>query len=128
MAVKVVFRKPEMDFLLHEHAGPVGRYMYAKGVKVQTKAKLQVGKRTGKLAASIKVKHGRSPIGQTVLVGSDVSYAYMHHEGTRPHVITPVRAKQLVFSVKGKVVRTNRVNHPGTKPNRYLADNLRFIL
>lgn len=39
--------------------------------------------------------------------------------GTRAHVITPRHAKVLRFVVGGSVVFTQRVNHPGTKPNPF---------
>ena len=34
----------------------------------------------------------------------------------------------MVFASKGNVIYTTSVNHPGTKPNRYLTDNLYLAL
>jgi hypothetical protein len=72
-----------------------------------------------------------------LLVGSENPIALIHHEGTRPHVILPTRGKHLVFWSQnaggwsgvvgqriGGVVYARRVMHPGTRPNRYLTDNL----
>lgn len=63
-----------------------------------------------------------------VQVGSEDPIALIHHEGTRPHVILPRIKTALVFSVGGQTVVARRVNHPGTKPNRYLTDNLRLAV
>jgi hypothetical protein len=84
--------------------------------------------RSSELKESIKYTVSTAPYGVKATVGSSVSYALIHHNGSRPHVILPVRAKSLVFTSKGRLVVTNRVNHPGTKPNRYLTDNLRLAL
>lgn len=41
-------------------------------------------------------------------------------EGTKRHFITPVHAQALHFTAKnGAEVFTRRVDHPGTKPNKY---------
>jgi hypothetical protein len=65
--------------------------------------------------------------GAAIKVGSRLSYAYMHHEGTKPHVITPNPPNTvLVFGKGSRVIHTKMVKHPGTKPNRYLSDQLRI--
>lgn len=46
--------------------------------------------------------------------------------GTRPHLIRPRRAKVLRFVVDGRVVFTQLVRHPGTKPNDFLGRALRL--
>jgi len=48
--------------------------------------------------------------------------------GTRPHVIRPVRAQALRFTVGGRVVYAKIVHHPGTQPNDFLATALRAAL
>lgn len=48
--------------------------------------------------------------------------------GTRPHVIRPVRARALKFTVGGQTVHAKIVMHPGTKPNRFLQEALRAAL
>ena len=49
-------------------------------------------------------------------------------KGTRPHVIRPVRAQALRFTVGGRVVYATVVNHPGTRANNFLAEALRSAL
>lgn len=39
--------------------------------------------------------------------------------GTRPHEIRPVKAGALVFRIGARLIFAQKVNHPGTKPNRY---------
>jgi hypothetical protein len=48
--------------------------------------------------------------------------------GTRPHVIRPVRARALKFTVGGSTVYAKIVMHPGTQPNNFLRDALRAAL
>lgn len=93
-----------------------------------TEARKQVGKKTGALARSIGVSVKRAPYGVEMKVFATDKKAMMHHEGTRPHVILPKNPGGiLVFSKGTRVIRTARVMHPGTKPNRFLSDQLRFI-
>jgi hypothetical protein len=63
-------------------------------------------------------------------VGSDHPIALIHHEGSRPHVILPRRAKALAFWPRGsnQLVFAKRVNHPGSKPNPYLRDSLHLAV
>lgn len=51
-------------------------------------------------------------------VGPTVNYAMFVHEGTAPHVITPRTAKALFWP--GAAHPMKSVNHPGTKPNRFM--------
>ena len=92
-----------------------------------TGAKAKVGVKTGRLRRSIHMRHHRDMRGQYIWIGSDVNYALMHHEGTRPHLIRPNRAKILVFTSRGQVIKTSLVRHPGTRANKYLSDSLRLI-
>jgi hypothetical protein len=105
----------------------VTKHLLKKGKAVEMAAKRQVGVRTGALRASIHLRYGVDSGGQFVTVGSKLPYARSHHEGTRAHVIRPRKAQVLRFSNNGRVVYAHKVNHPGTKPNRYLTDNLRLI-
>jgi len=123
----VVFRRGPLDNLLNSPRGEVGRYLAERGTRILIAAKNQVGVKTGRLKASINMRQYRSVGGQSLKVGSPLDYALIHHEGTRPHIITPDRAEFLRFSSRGRVVYTRVVRHPGTKPNKYLADNLYLI-
>jgi len=123
----VVFRRGPLDNLLNSPRGEVGRYLFERGTRILVAAKNQVGVKTGRLKASINMRQYRSVGGQSLKIGSPLDYALIHHEGTRPHIITPDRAEFLRFSSRGRVVYTRVVRHPGTKPNKYLADNLYLI-
>ena len=127
MAVNVVIYKAELDFLLNNPSGDVGRYLAKKGRIITAAAKTQVGVRTGALRASIHMRHLRDSRGQFVRIGSHLNHAYMHHEGTKPHLITANRAKVLRYETRGRVMYAHAVMHPGTKANRYLSDNLKLV-
>lgn len=111
--------------LLRGPRGPVAQAVFDGATRVQDAAKVDVGKDTRDLERSI-VKRLISGDGGDpgCLVGSDQPYALLHHEGTRPHDITPVRAKALRFRTTGGVRFAKRVRHPGTAPNPYLTKNL----
>jgi hypothetical protein len=122
--------------------GPVLRRMIEDGELVKREAQRLVGvyrppdaysaanrrRRPGTLRDSIvkRVHAGAQPY---VEVGSDDPIALIHHEGTVPHVIRARRAPRLVFfwGKVGKVVAFKSVNHPGTKPNRYLTNALAVL-
>lgn len=125
---RVVIRKAELDFVLNNPSGMVGRYLAKKGKEVEVAAKAQVGVRTGALRASIHMRHLRDSRRQYVMVGSRLNYALLHHEGSKPHMIMADNAKMLRFVKGGSVIYAHSVMHPGTKANRYLTDNLRRVL
>jgi hypothetical protein len=126
MAYKFVENKAGLDYVLKNPAGPVGRDLAKRGARITAAAKAQVGVKTGALRASIHMRHLRDSRGQYVRIGSNLHYARMHHDGTAPHLIKPNRKSMLKFQSKGQTIFAHLVNHPGTKPNRYLTDNLRF--
>ena len=105
-------------------AGKLWKVLEHRGKIALVLAKSQVGKKTGALAISIKMSHKPVLRGQELKIGSDNKIAYLHHEGTKPHLITPKNAPQLVFMSRGRIIRTQLVRHPGTKPNKYLSDQL----
>jgi hypothetical protein len=126
--MKIVVRKREMDNMLHSPRGEVGKHMAKIGLKIVAAAKVQVGVKTGALRDSIHMRVKRTVFGGLKLeVGSPLSYAKMHHEGTRPHVIMPQRKTVLRFSSQSRVVYSREVKHPGTRPNKYLSDNLYLV-
>jgi hypothetical protein len=86
-------------------------------------AKKQVGKKTGALAKSISSSHVPMRYGQKVSIFSNNKIAFIHHEGTKPHIIEGKRGGLLVFTNRtGGMVVTRTVHHPGTKPNPYLRN------
>lgn len=84
-------------------------------------------RRPGTLRDSIVKRVVSDPVnGFAIVVGSEDKIALWHHEGTQPHEIAASTKPLLVFwSPRARaVVRTERVHHPGTKPNRFLIDAL----
>ena len=119
---KLVIYKPILNYELNNPMGMVGQKMHNLGAKIVMDAKKQVGVKTGYLRSSIFMQHTSSSYrGQTLKIGSGLSYAYMHHQGTRPHVILPKDGGVLVFRKGAAIIRTEKVMHPGTKANRYLS-------
>ncbi len=124
---KVVIYRPQLNFELNQSGGLVWKHMDKLGRRIVAGAKRQAGFKTGALRRSIHMRHLGNGYGQYLWIGSEKPYAYLHHEGTRPHLITPKEAGGvLVFSKGSRVIRTTLVMHPGTKPNRYLSDQLRI--
>lgn len=81
-------------------------------------------KRTGYLASQIRAddvtRVGPWSLASGVTSGAD--YSAPVHEGARPHVIRPVNARALRFTIGDRVVFAMRVNHPGNRPNPYLRN------
>lgn len=127
MATIVVFNEPVLERMLNSPEGDVGIYLARRGRLIVLAAKKQVGVDTGQLRESIHMRHLYDGRGQFLLIGSNEKYALAHHEGTRPHVITPSRAQTLKFTRGAQVIYAKRVYHPGTKANRYLTDHLRLV-
>lgn len=125
---RVIFREPIIDNYLYSTTGQVGRYLGRKGRMIESAAKRQVGVNTGALRSSIHMRHVSDPRGQFIRVGSSLSYARVHHEGAKPHLIRPNTAQMLRFVSKGQIVFAHMVRHPGTPANRYLTDNMRRII
>lgn len=128
--VEIKFKSNDsgMYYTLKAANGPVGRHMRTKAELVRGMARVRVGKRTGALAMSLYINQSTTLTGQTIEIGSKLPYALMHHNGTRPHIIHSRAGGTLRFASKGRVVYARTVMHPGTKPNRYLADSLPLIL
>ena len=127
MAVIINLYDGVIDYELNQPGGMVGRYMDRTGDKMVAGAKAQVGVRTGALRASIHKRRERWARGQLFEVSAVTPYAYMHHEGTSPHVIVGHGGRNLRFMSRGKVVYTKVVHHPGTRSNKYLTDQLRYV-
>lgn len=125
--------------------GPVYRHLMKRARAVQAEAKTRVGvykpppagprrdRQPGTLRDSIIIRTVEETSGGiSVQVGSEDKIALIHHEGTVPHVIRPRPANpwQMLFfwwDKVGGVVAARKVNHPGTRPNRFLTDSLRVL-
>ena len=106
----------------------VGKEMWKRGIKVYAGAVLQVGVDTGRMRDRIRIDRGFDSYGSYVEIVSDDPITMMHHEGTRPHTIVPNQHKAMRFVKGGQAVFAHKVLHPGTRPNRFLTDNLRRAL
>lgn len=115
-----------LDTFLNSPRGEVGRELVKRGRLIVRAAKRDVGVDTGKLRESIYMIHSRVGAYQQIWIGSDSDIALMHHEGTRPHAINARGPQMMRFSSQGRMVYTRHVNHPGTRPNNFLSDNLRL--
>lgn len=140
-SAEVVMDPAAIALLMRSPRGPVMREMMRDGQRVKREAQRRVGvykpppagprrsRRPGTLRDSIVTRMVQQGANVVVEVGSEDEVALIHHEGTRPHTIVPRRAPRLVFwsARAGKVVVARRVNHPGTRPNRYLTDSLSVL-
>lgn len=123
--------------------GPVGRHITLKTNDVGFFARAYAPKpggighgrtkinyATGRTAAGIRTSRSRSAQGE--LEGHVVAipkHAIWVHEGTRPHVIKPKVAPALVFfwAKAGGTVRLQKVHHPGTPADPFLAKGLKRV-
>ena len=119
----VVLNQQMLHKELNTPQGDLWRWLDKKGGKALNGAQRQVGVNTGRLIKSLHMRHLGDPLGQSLWIGSNtVRYGYMHHEGTRPHVIAP-KAGSVLKMRSGRIVH-GPVRHPGTKPNRFLSSQL----
>lgn len=96
--------------------------------QVVNRAKVLAPVDTGRLRSSIRVER-RSFFGlrSKWTIGSDVEYAPMVNDGTRPHLIRPKNAKALRFRMGGRIVFAKVVRHPGTRARPFLDRALREV-
>ena len=114
-----------LNKLLNSPSGEVGKHMRRIGLEIVAGAKAMVGVRTGRLRQNISMRQGLQGRVQYVEVRADTTYAYMHHEGTRPHEIRGNVGRLMRFNVGGQMIYARRVDHPGTRPNPYLTVPMR---
>lgn len=114
--------------LLRSEQGHVMRGLAVRAQRVQERARQLVGVRTGTLKSSIVKRFAQDPAGPSIQIGvfsgPALAYARFHHEGTAPHPIEGNPLLVFFWPKVGRVVFFRHVNHPGTKPNRYLTDAL----
>lgn len=118
---RVTWNEPALDHLLNQPSGDVGRHLEVIALRVQAGAKAIIRRRTGRLSRSLYISHARDFRGQYVQVGSNVRYALLVHEGTRPHLIRPEHGRVLRFREGGRVVYARLVHHPGSRGRKYLT-------
>lgn len=112
-------------FEFRDTRGPVGRDLEARSRRVQSRARMLVGVRSGTLLASIRREQGVGPRGLYWDILSGVpgltTYLMDHHDGAPPHVIRPRRRKALRFVSGGQIVFAREVHHPGNRGTRFLT-------
>lgn len=88
--------------------------------------KLRAPVNTGFLRATHEAtppqREGTRMVGKVV---ARADYAVAVHEGSKPHVIRPRRAKALSWKGAGGRVFAKIVHHPGSKPRPWLVNALR---
>lgn len=118
--VEIKWNSSALSALLHSPAGATGRDLARRALRVESRAKRICPVDTGTLRSSITWKMGADALGLYALVGTNVVYAIFVHEGTRPHVIN---GNPWLYW-KGAAHPVRKVNHPGTRAHRFLADAL----
>jgi hypothetical protein len=119
---KFSFDEDGLYAVLQSPRGPVARYLRFVGEQTTVISKTLAGVRTGRLKRSISMSTTRTLGKYTVVVGSDVRHALVHHQGAAPHVIRARRpGGLLVFRGRTGLVRTPSVDHPGHAANPYLV-------
>lgn len=94
--------------IIREDAQSVHRYKTRFGALDRS----VIARQTGPAQAEIRLDSAIAP------------YAVYVHEGTRAHVIEPVKRKALWFETRGGTFRFARgVEHPGTKADRFLYES-----
>jgi HK97 gp10 family phage protein len=75
----------QMHALLQTKSGPVGRYLFQTGKRIEASAKRKAPVDTGRLRSSISTAFFEVPYDPflAVRVGTDVEYAIYVHDGTR---------------------------------------------
>ena len=142
MSERVVFvvHPEEWQRAFRSHIGTLGSWMRKKNLRVLGRARLgapQPGKpprnrtminySTGELAGTHIPGASFYANGELeTWVVALAPHAAMVHAGTAPHVIRPRQAPKLVFfwPKAGKVVRRDKVHHPGTMAQPYLLEAL----
>jgi Bacteriophage HK97-gp10, putative tail-component len=94
--------------------------------QVTNRAKILTPVDTGRLRSSIRFRIAASN-NPSAVVFTEVQYAPMVHDGTRPHVIRPRNAQALRFRVGGRTVFAKVVQHPGTRARPFLTRALREV-
>lgn len=121
MSINLQLNDKALNTMLNTPKGVVGIHLRVIATKILSDAKAMVGVRTGALKRSLTIRQGTRGGIQFVSVGSNLPHALMHHEGTRAHSISALPGRVMRFNIGGRVVYAQRVNHPGTRPRKYLT-------
>lgn len=116
--------RSRIERMLRLPDGLVHRNMERRVRRVEAEARRRAPGSMGQ-GSNIRSAIQRGPGGdfRGVITLSHPAALYILH-GTRPHLIRPVRARALRFTVGGRVVYAKLVHHPGTRANNFLAASL----
>jgi hypothetical protein len=103
---------------------PIYHELRFRAGMVAATARAKVGKDSGRTAASIDVADSRKPPFWFFKIEAHTPYAYYHHRGTKPHIISG----DLKFRSGARITHASVVHHPGTEPNPFLRDSLPFFM
>lgn len=118
--------RSRVERMLRLPGGMVYRNMERRVRRVEAEA---IRRAPGSMGSTIRSQIQRGPGGEfRGVINVRHPAAIYVTGGTRPHLIRPVRAKALRFTVGGRVVYAKLVHHPGTKPNDFLRQALRAAL
>lgn len=117
--VRVVLHHAEIAHLT-SWSGDVGRAIGRLAEETRWWQRVFAPKRTGKLAASIRVKRRRYARGIGFEAGSDLKYAIYQERGTYPHIIRARPGHELKFG--GTYAHV--VHHPGNRATHFLERGL----
>lgn len=124
----LVLNPAAMQRLLASPAGPVGRELSRRAVRVESQAKINASGRpgpkvqTGRLRSSITWHLGIDGRGLFARIGTNVSYARGIELGNPPHTIVAVNKQALFWKGAAHPVRV--VHHPGNRPMPFLRPAL----
>lgn len=82
--------------------------------------------KTGNLRRSITKRKPSKFVGELRSNAGSEGFKYWAavQYGAAPHTITPKRGNFLVFEKDGEIIRTKKVNHPGTVANPFVTRTL----
>lgn len=138
MAVSVVMNPVALAQLLRSPSGPVYRrgledanLVKREAQRTAPVAKPEPGSRRtrtpGTLRDSIVVRVLAEADGPRFQVGTSDPVGLWVMEGTVPHTITGNPLLVFYWAKVGTVVAFRQVNHPGTRPNRFLVEALTVL-
>ncbi|MEH7416066.1 HK97-gp10 family putative phage morphogenesis protein [Neobacillus drentensis] len=87
---------------------------------VEAEAKQRAPVKTGDLRRRITHETEHDDNKSIAKIGTNLEYAQIVEEGSKPHEIKRKDGKPLKLKIDGKWVTVGKVNHPGTKPQPYL--------
>jgi len=124
LEVKVQFSNLELIERLRRAVSGIGAEAARRWApRFEAVLKSSAPRRTGKLQRMLRVE----AVGDVVTVGGPDYLAYLV-KGVKPHMIYPRKASVLRFEVKGEVVYTKRVSHPGFPPQPFFTRSLDMSL